>query len=78
MGGAVEVLTVALGSGGVGAVLVRSLCTWLVQRRADVTVTITVPGGHRVRVDVKRAGNPGAVIREVGVLLDRPAAGAPE
>lgn len=52
MGGAVEVLTVALGSGGAGAVLVRSLCTWLVQRRADVTVTITAPGGDQLHVDV--------------------------
>ncbi|MFD2467829.1 effector-associated constant component EACC1 [Amycolatopsis silviterrae] len=74
MGGAVEVLTVAVGSGGAATVLVRSLCTWLVHRRADVTVTITASDGRRIQVDVKRAGDPESVIREVGAL----AAGDPE
>lgn len=41
-GGVVEVLTVALGSGGVGAVLARSLNTWLQTRRASVTLTVSV------------------------------------
>lgn len=71
MGGAVEVLTVALGSGGAATVLARSLCTWLTHRRADVTITITATDGQRIRVDVKRAGDPESVIREVGALLGR-------
>lgn len=71
MGGVVEVLTVALGSGGAGVVLVRALCTWLVQRRADVAVTITAPDGTQVQVDAKRAAEPEAIIREAGVLAGR-------
>ena len=78
MGGAVEVLTVALGSGGAGAVLARSLCTWLVQRRADVTIIITAPSGGQVWVDVKRARNPESVIREVSTLLGQTIAEAGE
>jgi hypothetical protein len=73
MGGAVEVLTVALGSSGAGAVLARSLCTWLVQRRSDITITITAPSGNLVRVDVARARDPESVVREVSSLLDRAA-----
>ncbi|MGV9679106.1 effector-associated constant component EACC1 [Nocardia sp. NPDC003482] len=70
MGGAVEILTVALGSSGAATVLARSLCTWLIHRRADVTITITASGGQRVHVDVKRASDPESVIREVGALID--------
>jgi hypothetical protein len=40
LGGAVDVLTVALGSGGAGAVLARSLVAWLQSRRANVAVTV--------------------------------------
>lgn len=71
MGGVVDVLTVALGSGGAGVVLVRALCTWLVQRRADVAVTITAPDGTHVQVDAKRAADPETIIREAGVLAGR-------
>lgn len=78
MGGAVEVLEVALGSGGVGVVLIRALCAWLTQRRSDVTVTVTVPSGDQMRVDVKRARDPEAVIREVGSLLEHATDGAEE
>ncbi|MEU3777368.1 hypothetical protein AB0F11_30030 [Streptomyces sp. NPDC032472] len=44
----------SLSSGSAGAVLVRSLTTWLTQRRADVKVTVTAAGGRRVSVDVRR------------------------
>lgn len=42
MGGALDVLTVALGSGGAGVVLARSLSTWFTHRRSDVKLTIKV------------------------------------
>lgn len=71
MGGVVDVLTVALGSGGIGVALVRALCTWLTHRRTDVAVTITAPDGKSVHVDAKRAADPEQVMREAGVLLDR-------
>lgn len=71
MGGVVDVLNVALGSGGAGVVLIRSLCTWLIHRRTDIAVTITAPDGKSVHVDAKRAADPEQIMREAGVLLDR-------
>ncbi|MEV0785460.1 hypothetical protein AB0I52_21315 [Streptomyces sp. NPDC050423] len=69
MGTSMDVLMVALGSGGAGAVLARSLTTWLVQRRSDVKVTVQAPNGGHVEVDVKRAADPARVIAEVHTLL---------
>lgn len=45
LGGAADVLAVALGSGGAGAVLARSLTVWLQSRRADVAVTVKTETG---------------------------------
>lgn len=75
MGGVVDVLTVAIGSSGAGAVLIRSLArsvsTWLTQSRADVSVTVTTDGQTReVKVDVRRARDPEAVLRSVEELLE--------
>ncbi|MBC2864486.1 hypothetical protein H1R13_05595 [Streptomyces mexicanus] len=70
MGGVLDVLVVALGSGGAGAVLAQSLATWLAGRRADITVTVRSPEGREVTVDVRRAADPQAVVREVTSLLD--------
>ncbi|MEU8932489.1 hypothetical protein AB0D30_21680 [Streptomyces sp. NPDC048409] len=70
MGGALDVLVVALGSGGAGAVLAQTLVAWLTGRRADVTVTVHEPDGREVIVDVRRAADPHAVVREVTALLD--------
>ncbi|MEU5088962.1 hypothetical protein [Streptomyces sp. NPDC021356] len=70
MGSAFDVLAVALGSGGAGAVLARSLSTWLVQRRADVTVRLSRQDGREVTVEVQRARDPQAVIQAVSRLLD--------
>jgi Effector Associated Constant Component 1 len=47
--GMLDVLAVALGSGGAGAALATSVSTWLSQpRRADVTLTVTAKDGRRV------------------------------
>jgi hypothetical protein len=70
MGGALDVLVVALGSGGAGAVLAQTLVAWLSGRRADVTVTVREPDGREVIVDVRRAADPHAVVGEVTALLD--------
>jgi membrane-associated two-gene conflict system component 1 (EACC1) len=40
MGGAMEILSVALGSGGAGAILASSLATWLQTRRARISVEL--------------------------------------
>jgi hypothetical protein len=69
MGGALDMLVVALGSGGAGAVLAESLSTWLSQRRTDVIVTVS-SRGRELTLDVKRARDPQTVIREMHSLLE--------
>jgi hypothetical protein len=41
MGGAFDMLAVAVGSGGAATVLARALITWLQTRRPNVSVTVT-------------------------------------
>lgn len=68
MGVATE-LVVAVGAAvPVVSVLARTLATWLVQRRSDVTVTVTAPDGRKVSLNAKRVKDPERLIREV---LDR-------
>lgn len=45
LGGVIDVLAVALGSGGAVTALASSLTAWLKTRRHDVTVTITTAEG---------------------------------
>ncbi|GGJ40264.1 effector-associated constant component EACC1 [Streptomyces brasiliensis] len=73
MGGLLDVLTIALSSGGAGAVLARSLSTWLTHRHADVKVTVRGPDGRSVEVDAHLLQNdvPG-LIREIRQLVDAP------
>lgn len=75
MGAALEVITVAVGSGGAVGVLARSVATWLIQgRRSDVKVTVVGQDGRTVEVDVRGARDPEALIRQVADLARRPAA----
>jgi len=53
LGGAFDMLAVALGSGGTGAALARSLTVWLRTRRPDVVITVTSPSG-KVKLDAHR------------------------
>lgn len=54
-----DVLVVALGSGGAGAVLATSVSTWLSQpRRADVKLTVTAEDGRHIGLDARRVRNP--------------------
>ncbi|MET7880334.1 hypothetical protein ABZS52_25820 [Micromonospora profundi] len=61
MGGAVEMVSVALGSGGAGAVLVGALTTWLQTRRARITVELAVDETgetlRRVEVEASNAAS---------------------
>ncbi|MFI9045316.1 hypothetical protein [Streptomyces sp. NPDC053427] len=68
MGGTLQVLTVALGTGGIAA-LIAPLCTWFTGRRPDVAVTLELGDGRKVSVDVKRATDQQAVIREARELF---------
>jgi Effector Associated Constant Component 1 len=66
LGGACDVLAVALGSGGAGAALARSLIVWLQTRRPIVAVTVTSPSGT-VTVDARqiRDGDVLPVLNEI-------------
>ncbi|GAB3440163.1 effector-associated constant component EACC1 [Actinophytocola sediminis] len=55
-GGVIELLTVAVGSGGLGVVLTNSLNTWLGTRRREITAKVTVTA--RARTVELRARNP--------------------
>lgn len=73
LGAVVDVLTVALGSGGVVAALVQSLCTWLRHRRPEVTITVQGADGRTLRIDFQRAHDPEWVIRAAASLLGKDA-----
>lgn len=65
LGGAVDLLTVALGSGGVvGMVLARALTTWLTNRHSDVSLTVTTQTGT-VTLEAKRVSDPLPLLQEV-------------
>ncbi|WP_157121168.1 effector-associated constant component EACC1 [Nocardia miyunensis] len=70
MGGMVDVLAVALSSGGAGAVLAGSLSTWLTQRRSDVKITVTDAGGRSIELDARRVPDVSALVRDIGRLID--------
>ncbi|MFB6814649.1 hypothetical protein ACFCV8_08885 [Streptomyces sp. NPDC056347] len=72
MGSAVELLTVALGSGGILAVLIQSVCTWLTSRGTDMKITISAEDGRRIEVDVQRAADPQALLREIAEQFPAP------
>jgi hypothetical protein len=53
-GGIVELLTVAVGSGGLGVALTRSLNTWLSTRQRHLTARVTVnPDGRTVELHAR-------------------------
>lgn len=63
MGAVTDIITVAVGGGGVATVLVASVSAWLRGRRSDVSVEIEVDG-RRVVVDAKRVkGDPESLTR---------------
>lgn len=70
MGGMLDVLVVALGSGGVGAALATSLSTWLRRPRGtDVKLTLTADDGRKLELDARRVPDPVVLLREVERLL---------
>jgi hypothetical protein len=71
MGGAIEILSVALGGGSVGAVLAGALTTWLQTRRARISVEIVEgESGETVRRVEVDAGSPAVTERLLrGVLV---------
>ncbi|MFJ4704000.1 hypothetical protein ACIP6I_03930 [Streptomyces anulatus] len=72
MGSTMELLTVSLGSGGILAVLIQSVCTWLASRGTDIKIAITAEDGRRIEVDVQRAADPQALLREIAEQFPAP------
>lgn len=50
MGSTLDVVSVAVGSGGLLTVLASSLQVWLEQRRKPTTLTVTRPDGTKVKL----------------------------
>ncbi|MFI1359624.1 hypothetical protein ACH4TV_39520 [Streptomyces sp. NPDC020898] len=51
LGGATDLLVVAVGAGGAGTVLARSLITWIQNRRTTAKITVEVQG-KRITLDI--------------------------
>ncbi|WP_216903482.1 effector-associated constant component EACC1 [Nocardia alni] len=67
---AVQVLSVALGSGGVGAMLANALSTWLTQRHSDITLTVSAPDGRRIELDAHRVHEMPQLLDHVAQMLN--------
>jgi outer membrane lipoprotein SlyB len=72
MGGVVDVLTVALGSGGAGAALAGALSTWLASRKVEIELTLTGPGGNRLVLKARHGRDVAEVVRELERLVNPP------
>ncbi|WP_433193011.1 effector-associated constant component EACC1 [Nocardia sp. CA-107356] len=70
MGGVVDMLAVALSSGGAGAALAGSLSTWLTHRRSDVKITVTGTNGRSIELDARRVPDVSALVRDIDRLVD--------
>ncbi|MEV4889606.1 hypothetical protein AB0K48_09470 [Nonomuraea sp. NPDC055795] len=71
LGGAVELLSLAVGSGGMGLVLARALTTWLTNRHSDVSITVTTPR-RTVTVEAKRVADALPLLQELLVIERAP------
>jgi hypothetical protein len=66
MGAPIELVVIlATATVPVASALTRSLSTWLIQRRSDLTVTVTGPDGRQVSVSSRRITDPEKLLRAV-------------
>jgi Effector Associated Constant Component 1 len=66
MGAPIELVVVlATATIPVASALARSLSTWLVQRRSDLTVTVTGPDGRQISLSSRRIADPEKLLRAV-------------
>jgi uncharacterized protein YajQ (UPF0234 family) len=73
----VQVASTVAGASAVWAALAKSLSDWLKQRRSDVSIEITLPGGEHVSVSGSRLDDPEAIIQmafDKALEASRPAA----
>lgn len=68
MGALSEVLVVALGSGGMGVALARSLSVWLRTRVGDVTLRISTGQGG-IELEARNAKDAEALIKMITPLV---------
>lgn len=61
----IEVSAVLAGASAVWATLAKSLSVWLVQRRSDLTITVTGPDRRKVSVSAKRVVDAEQILRSV-------------
>ncbi|WP_328876330.1 hypothetical protein OHT76_43315 [Streptomyces sp. NBC_00287] len=71
LGGAFDLITVVLGSGGAGFALTRSLNTWLRTRHSDVKVTVSA-GERSVELEATNVKDAVPMLQEVLRDFDRP------
>jgi hypothetical protein len=64
LGSTIDVISVAVASGGAATVLASSLATWLQSRRSDVTITIEKLD-RSVRISALRVKDPLLIIQEL-------------
>jgi len=82
MGAPIELVVVlATATTAMASALARSVSTWLVQRRSDLTVTVTGLDGRQVSVSSQRVADPEKLLRTVldpvvPELLDGPSPGS--
>lgn len=66
MGTPIELVVIlATATVPVASALARSISTWLIQRRSDLTVTVTGPDGRQVSVSSRRVVDPEKLLRAV-------------
>ncbi|GAB4060604.1 effector-associated constant component EACC1 [Catellatospora paridis] len=63
--GAVAELAVALASTGAATALARAVSTWLIHRRANITVNLTLPDGSTIKVTAERAKDEQEMLRTI-------------
>jgi hypothetical protein len=71
-GGAIELLTVALGSGGTMSLLAGALSAWLSTRRSPGTISISLPGSGQIEVP---ADVDEVKLKKLILILREPACG---
>ncbi|WP_147449417.1 effector-associated constant component EACC1 [Actinomadura pelletieri] len=65
LGGALDVVMVAVGSGGVAAALAQTLPAWIQSRRPQVKFILTTRNGDRVELETADAAEASRLIAEL-------------
>ncbi len=72
MGAVTDTIAIAVGTGGAGTALARTLVAWISHRTTDVKLTLTRPEGTKLSIDAQRVDDPQAFIASVTDFLAEP------